>query len=279
MNNTSLKEFLKTQQDFFDIKIIGKSHLGQEIFAVNKIYDKPSKWVLLTGGIHGRENLSCDFLCHFIKKLATISQQNFNFSFVPLVNPDGAGIALGELCNKKIAKLNKGQDIALYKANARGVDLNNNFDALWQEKYTGKQKPSSQGYYGKKPFSENETKALKNWTEKLDLFLCLSYHLKGEEIYYDFFQTGKNYLRDSEIAKIFASSTGYKIKPSQYSSSGGFKDWCVSKLKIPALTIELGSDSFSHPYPKKELDNIINKNKNLFSDIQKAFDVFNLYNF
>jgi len=42
---------------------------------------------------------------------------------------------------------------------------------------------------------------------------------------------------------------------------GGFKDWCIHVLKIPALTVEVGSDDFPHPFPYSEAESIIEKNK------------------
>ena len=36
-------------------------------------------------------------------------------------------------------------------------------------------------------------------------------------------------------------------------SAGGYKDWCIQKLKIPALTIEIGKDELTHPVSEKNL--------------------------
>ena len=90
--------------------------------------------------------------------------------------------------------------------------------------------------------------------------MTVSYHAKGEEIYYDFYQTGRIRERDLEIAKAVATVTGYKIVEN-LPSAGGYKDWCVEKLKIPSLTIEVGSDSLTHPIGKESLTAIFNKNK------------------
>ena len=281
MDSENLQKIINKNKKYFDIKIIGKSHLKEDIYAINKIFDKKLKWAIISGGIHAREHLTCDLICLFLKKIKNIKKSNYNISFIPLINPDGADLCLNGIKNinkkniKKILKINNNNyDFSLFKANARGVDLNNNFDANFEKKYSSKNSPASQGYYGKKPFSEPEAKALKKWTEKLSPFLTLSYHLKGEEIYFDFFQDEQQLKRDFEIAKVFADSTGYKIKSTQEISSGGYKDWCVQKLKIPALTIEVGDDKFSHPFPQKELKSIYKKNKNIFKDINKALKIY-----
>lgn len=281
MDSKHFEEKIKIFQRDFEVKIIGKSFFGKNIYSVNRQFDKKIKWVLITGGIHAREHLSCDLLCLFISKLKEIEKLNFNLSFVPLINPDGADLCISGpdfLSDKERQKLikinNSSEDFSLFKANGRGVDLNNNFDANFNKKFSNKTRPAPQGYYGKYPFSESETRAIRDWTKNINPFLTLSYHLKGGEIYFDFFQDKNRYERDFLIAQIFAKSTGYKIKSTQKFSSGGYKDWCVNKLKIPALTIEVGEDEFSHPYPASELNNIYVKNKNIFNDIDDALKIF-----
>ena len=279
MKSIELEKFIDQYAKSFDVCVIGKSVLGENIYAVNKQFDKSFKWVLITAGMHARENLSCDLICEFIKRAKNIKTR-FNISFVPLVNPDGADLCLGDFDKVdlkqrlKLVEINGSEDFSLYKANANGVDLNNNWDANWEHNFKGTNVPSSQGFYGIKPMSEPEVLCLAEWAKSLDLFLSLSYHLKGEEIYFDFFQEGQIYERDKAIAEIFAKSTGYKIKSTQDVSSGGFKDWCVQNLKIPALTIELGDDKFRHPFPINELKSIIEKNSKVFEDIEKSLKVF-----
>ena len=205
----------------------------------------------------------------------------FNVAFVPLLNPDGADLCKNGVKNlkkpqkKRLLTINKCENFAFFKANAHGFDINNNFDANWKNKFGKKQKPCSQGFYGKRSFSEPETIAIKSLTEKLKPFLTISYHLKGKEIYYDFFQWGKRRERDRKIAEIFAKSTGYKIVSTESVSSGGYKDWCVKKLRIAAITIELGDDKFSHPYPESEIDSIFEKNEGIFDCLTQALLVYN----
>ncbi len=283
MKQRELEKFLEKYKDKYEIVIIGRTVLGQNIYSVNIEFDKTYRWCLITAGIHAREHLSCNLVCEFIKRVYK-KKQKYNISFVPLVNPDGVDLCcndFSQICEsekEKLIKINGSDDFSLFKANANGVDLNNNWDANFEKKYTKRFFPSSQGFYGYKSMSEPEVKSLEKWTKKINPFLCLSYHLKGEEIYFDFFQKGKIYERDKKIAEIFAKSSGYKIKSTQEVSSGGYKDWCVQKLKIPALTIELGDDKFSHPYPKSELKNIYKKNAKLFKNIEKSLKIYQHFN-
>lgn len=286
---------------YFNLTVIGKSVQNKNIYAICT-KNKSKKWAIITAGIHAREHLSTDLVCKMIQKYAkmcaekcrimskntknspkTCSFLPFNIAFVPQVNPDGADLAihgttglLPELA-KHIISINGSPDFSAYKANFNGVDLNNNFPANWHQKFTKTNVPASQGFYGKKPLSEPESKALYKFTKKLSPFITISYHLKGEEIYYDFFQKGTQKLRDQQIAKIFSLSTGYRIKSTQNCSSGGYKDWCVSSLEIPALTVELGDDKFAHPYPQNQLENIYKKNSKIFSCLLHSYLVYNKF--
>lgn len=281
MNYKQFKNWLKTIDDNKITKnIIGKSVLGNNVYVLMINNNDKAPWVIVTGAIHAREHLSCDLICKFVEDyLKNDIKTNVNLAFVPLINPDGANLATGEINKlsqkrqKMLKKINGSSDFALYKANARGVDLNNNFPAHWETQFFNKRKPSSSGYYGKCPLSEPESKALVKLTKKLKPFLTISYHLKGEEIYFDFFQDKQRLKRDRKMAEVFAQSTGYKIKSTQKVSSGGYKDWCVLN-KISALTIELGSDKFNHPYPQNQLEKIYIKNRNFFEDINKCYNIF-----
>lgn len=285
MNYCELKNIVKNNQ-FINCKtkIIGKSVLGKHLYAFMFCNNPQYRWAIVTAGIHAREHLSCDLVVKLMQDFSSNgAEYGYNIAFVPLVNPDGANLCITGTKNLKtkfvnnLLKINGSNNFSLYKANANGVDLNNNFGANWNIKFTIKKSASSQGFYGKKPFSEPESLALAKFTQKLKPFITISYHLKGEEIYFDFFQPAKRYFRDLHIAQVFAYSTGYKIVSTQAVSSGGYKDWCVQKLKIPSLTIELGNDEFNHPYPESEIDNIYDKNKGLFECLQKSLNIYNFY--
>lgn len=164
--------------------------------------------------------------------------------FIPAVNIDGIKISLNE--NK------------LYKANANGVDLNVNFDARWGQGKQNLNYKNSENYIGTSPFSEPESKSLRDFTLLIKPNMTVSYHCKGEEIYYEF--NNKNHKSDYLLAQSVASVTGYTIK-STPDSCGGYKDWCIEKLGIPAITIEVGDDRLKHPIEQGELKQIYRKNE------------------
>lgn len=234
---------------------IGKSQTGKPLyyFRVKKT-DFPI--VVVTGAIHAREYIT-SLLCFRLIDRQIKKGKKGTIYFVPLVNPDGVRIC--QNCIKD------------YKANAKGVDLNVNFDANWGLGEQNKTTIGAQNYIGKFPFSESESRALKNFTYLIKPQMTISYHSKGEEVYYEFFQKGKQKERDYYLAKIIGKTTGYKIV-SPKNSVGGYKDWCVQKLKIPSFTIEVGSDNLSHPITEKHLNNIYNKNKKVITNLIKGYE-------
>jgi g-D-glutamyl-meso-diaminopimelate peptidase len=147
----------------------------------------------------------------------------------------------------------------MWKANINGVDLNVNFDAKWGTGVKNITYPAFESYIGASPFSENETKALRDFTFKIKPDATVSYHTKGEEIYWEFNQNEKDSERDYNIALALSKVTGYSLKLTP-GSAGGYKDWCIQRLKIPSFTIEAGSDSLSHPIGEENIDAIIQKN-------------------
>lgn len=154
-----------------------------------------------------------------IKKLL---DKEVSFYFQPLVNPDGVQICVNGTPS--------------YYFNANKVDLNHNYDALWYKEIT------SSYSTGEKPFSEPETQAIKNLCESVEFDLTMAYHAAGDIIYWYFGQQGADKQRDLAYANMLRSLTGYTlVSPANYkSSTSGFKDWCIMKLKIPSFTLEIG---------------------------------------
>lgn len=237
---------------------IGKSFCGKDIlyFAVKKTaFPK----IIVQYTIHAREYICTLLALKQIEDFLRLGEKGTVY-FIPLVNPDGVEIALSKN--------------PLYKANGRGVDLNVNFDAHWGEGKLNTHVCGSENFIGEQPFSEPESRALRDFTLKVKPDLTVSYHSKGEEIYWEFFQVGNRRLRDFSFAKAVSKATGYGIK-STPDSAGGYKDWCVERLKIPALTLEVGSDELSHPIGKENLSEVYHKNAKVIFALIEEFGEIN----
>lgn len=250
--------------------IVGESELKQQIPYVF-VGKKNGNYMIVQGAIHAREHLTALLVVCLAKHLVKNSHLPLDggIYFVPMVNPDGVRLCqegVGFVADKQrksnLLTINGGSDFTLWKANADGVDLNVNFDAHWGEGTQNGFFKSSQNYVGKAPFSAAETRVLADFTLRIKPLVTLSYHLKGEEIYWEFNQTSHRRFRDKRYADAISRYTGYPIVNLK-GSVGGYKDWCVEKLKIPAYTIEVGNDKFSHPFPYDQLSVILQQNVDL----------------
>ena len=246
-----IEKFYKTYQG--KKGYIGSSEKGR-LIPYFEVGNGARPVIIAQYGIHAREYITC----YLALEHAKYYYGNFNGTLyiIPAVNPDGISIVLGG--NKQ------------YKANANGVDLNVNFDARWGTGASNLRHKANANYIGEYPFSQSETRALRDFTLMIKPDITVSYHSKGEEIYYEFFQPEKDLTRDKAIATAVSKVTGYAVK-STPNSAGGYKDWCIEKLKIPALTIEVGNDTLSHPIKKRHLRKIFEQNKEVFTAITKEY--------
>lgn len=250
---------------------IGRSFFSQSIYCLF-VGNPNGEKILLSAGIHAREYISSLFLLKLAYSM--VEEKKLGIYFLPLLNPDGVRIALDGISwlekkeQERLTKINKGNDFSLWKANGRGVDLNVNFDALWGQGKFNIRQPSSQNYIGPFANSEPETQSILRFLKELNPEISLSFHSKGEVIYYGFEKYGKNLKNDKKIAKALSKGNGYKIVKTK-NSAGGLSDWINLKLKKSAFTIELGEESLTHPIGEKYLNSIYEKNKNCIQIISK----------
>ena len=252
----------------------GKSVLGKTIFGL--VIGEGSENILYVGGTHGLEWITSLLLLRFTENLAEAYENNgcicgFNVTdilknkrliIIPELNPDGIDISL---TGEEGCGIYKQQNIAIcngdfsgWSANARGVDINHNFNADW---YTLREKeeknnifgPSPGRYGGRYPESEPETKAITRLCRNIDISLLVTFHSQGEEIYYEY---GNNTPEKSlYIAKMLSSVTDYTlVKNEGLASSGGLKDWFIEEFRKPAFTIEVGKGK--NPLPLTDFDKI-----------------------
>jgi len=239
-----------------EVGSIGFSEDGRPIPYIF-VGNKSDKNIFITAGIHAREHVGC-CLCmqqvEFALNNFCCSKLNGGIYFIPMLNPDGnvliqKGVGAMNIVDKVfLKKLFKTQNRKLLKANARGVDLNVNFDANWGSGAQNILVKGSANYIGKCPFSEAETKALRKFTLKKKPLSTISYHCLGQEIYWEFGQKGEEYIKDKKIVEFLNEPLGYKVLADDGKSAGGYKDWCIQKLKIPSFTIELCPDEYLHPF-------------------------------
>ena len=245
---------------FLGMTPIGRSVLGRDISAL--WLGEGRDTVLYAAAFHGLESVTALVLLRLCEQMCRAAEQGVLLEglnlrsvlaerrvvFVPLVNPDGADIALygsraaGRLRSQAAAL---GADTAgIWQANARGVDINHNFDAGWsilheQERTAGITGPAPTRYGGPHPESEPETAALVRLCQQTPFRLAIALHTQGEEIYWHY--GDRTPPRSRMMAEVLAASGGYAVsEPTGLAAHGGFKDWFIDTFALPAFTLEMG---------------------------------------
>ena len=265
-----LQRIVDLQDEGLELFNAGKSVLGKNILATHVgSYDGPQ--ILIQGGIHAREYISSLLMIEQARYLnATQDIKNGGIYFVFLTNPDGAEIVLDGIDNvpcditkQYLSLANGGFDFSKYKANINLVDLNTNFDADWGTGGQNVRCPSPENFIGFYPNSEREVISLIDFTRQVKPSLTISYHSKGEVIFYGFTgQSEQDIERDRAIGEELSATTGYPLIFTE-NSAGGYKDWCIRTLKIPSYTIEVGDDRLEHPITDQNLPEIFEQNKDV----------------
>lgn len=245
--------------DFIKHSYSGKSVCGRCIDVLH--IGNTKNRVLYCGGFHGSEYLTILALLKFVEECAESMENDTQvgkytisdflrirgLTVVPCVNPDDVEIALhgSDAAMKYKPLVDKVSDNTdKWQANARGVDINHNFNAGWCELKERELKrnikhPSPTRFGGNRPESEPETKALTGLCRRTDFERALALHSQGREIYCSF---GKHTpVLSFRLASVFSQASGYNIGfPEEIATGGGFKDWFIEKFRKPALTVEMG---------------------------------------
>ncbi len=247
---------------------VGYSTLGQEIYGYH-IGNYDGVQILIEAGIHAREYPSTLTVVGMAKYLSTLGNINGGIYIVPLVNPDGVRLVLdgvdwvecGKLQEYIISVNDSSTDFSQWKADILAVDLNVNFPALWGGGALNERCPSPANFIGYYPASEREVRLLMELTNNTLPSLTLSYHTKGEVIYYGFEVLNEGELaRDEALANIISSINGYTPVRTE-NSTGGYSDWVSEVYRIPAFTIEIGASSLPTPIPLDVVPDAIERNK------------------
>lgn len=151
-----------------------------------------------------------------------------------------------------------GESHDLWNANARGVDLNHNFNAGWDlskalEIEAGITAPAPRRFGGYAPQTEPEVNALVQLCMRRMPRTAIALHSQGEEIYYEYGEHTPE--RGEHLAKIFAAASGYTlVQNAGLASHAGFKDWTIEALGIPSFTFELGKGR--NPLPLSDFESV-----------------------
>lgn len=237
---------------------IGRSVLGRELGAFR--IGTGEREVHYNGGMHANEWITSMLLLTFLEELAEAFSRGSTLRgeeasvllagstlwLTPLINPDGAELAVRGLTeevlplNARLLEWNGGRtDFSGWKANANGVDLNDQFPAHWETERDRRAigGPGPRDYTGEAPLSEPEARALAEFTREHPFQLLIAFHTQGREIYWNY--------RDQEPAESvvwaerFSRASGY-VPVKLAGSDAGYKDWFIQEFGRPGFTVEAG---------------------------------------
>lgn len=273
---------LQARYPFLDIGTIGTSVLGKNLYYI-RIGNGPRE-VSYNGAHHALEWITTPVLMKFIENFSIAYSRGqsirgynlkeiFNSSsiyIVPMVNPDGVDLVLEGLSrdnpyyNDLLEWNDTGRPFSrVWNANIRGVDLNRNYPASWeeakaQEEALGVDGPGPTRYGGPSPLSEPETQVMAEFTRNHNFRLVIAYHTQGRVIYWKYKDIRTP--GDLQIALIFGRATGYTVSDTPYEASfAGYKDWFIEVFRRPGYTFELGLGV--NPLPISQFDTIYRNNE------------------
>ncbi len=289
---SDLSELKSKYGDKISYRSVGKSLDGRELYAVTVGDAHAPRQLVVTAGVHGREYMTPLLVMRQIEYYL-YNYDDFDFwdsysvAVMPMCNPDGIALAQSGLSAIRSESLRAAisdtyaldleaklttdtfeEYLKLWKANARGVDINRNFDT---EDFAGKgtaKQQSFANYAGAFPVSEPETAAMVAFAESLSSpVLALSMHSQGEVIYFNCGQNDQNAAQNFGVA--ISDHTRYQLMYSERRDSA-FEDWCNKVLGVPALTVETGS--VPCPLPISEFDRMFEKCRLLWQVSAKYYD-------
>ncbi|MCY7486829.1 M14 family metallopeptidase [Paenibacillus alvei] len=260
---------LQNSHSFIRVEQIGNSVMGKPIPAI--IIGKGTVPVHANGSVHANEWITSALLMQFVEDYARAYDSGEAWNgwdalaaferttlwMVPMSNPDGVelvqeGISPEHPLYASIMEWNQGsRKFQRWKANIRGIDLNDQFPAYWEEEQArrGVYAPAPLNYGGTRPLTEPEAIALAELSERIPFEMALSFHTQGQEIYWNY----RDYEPDDACswAERFQRASGYRaVKLS--GSDAGYKDWFIQRYRKPGFTIEVGNGV--SPLPLDDFD-------------------------
>lgn len=228
--------------------------------------DENEPEMLYTALHHAREPNSASqmiyYMWYLLENYATNPEvqyivNNAELFFVPCVNPDG--YVYNETTNP--------DGFGYWRKNRRnngdgtyGVDLNRNYGYFWGLNNAGSSpSTTSETYRGPGPFSEPETRMMRDFCLAHNFLFTLNCHTSGNLFIYPWAYS--NVPADSALvkfARLFTRENNYRtgtnLETLNYYVNGNSDDWMLGEAGIFAFTPEVGTTGF-WPMPD-EIDDL-----------------------
>ena len=222
-------------------EVIGRSVEGRPISVV-RLGSGPRD-VIIVGGIHGAYEansiaLSRQFIQYYRDNPGALPAR-FTLHVIDNMNPDGLARITGDTPLESFDF--RSVDARPGRFNARGVDLNRNWDGDWRPTSVWRNRVVDAG---SAPFSEPETRSVRDYFAAVDPEVSVFYQSAGAFLWY----TGaeQQWQPALALADVYGRASGYRVlrpSPDQNDDDGpditGSADDYFYEIRHRNLTVEL----------------------------------------
>lgn len=236
--------------EIFTLSSIGTSVQGRDLTLLTM--GNGAKTALLFAGLHAREHITTTFLLRMAEEYAMAYAgsglyegydirrllSEYTFYLVPSINPDGMEICGGNAIPGGAFDWSEES----YKANANGVDLNNNFPAQWDGIDNGVYSPAAAGFKGYSPASEPETQAIMELCASQPFEWAISLHVRWNAVFWSDALSPETDALSLPYANALHEVCGFSLRPTTVDPSaygGGFENWFRKTYLLPGFCVEL----------------------------------------
>ncbi|MEO0226850.1 MAG: M14 family zinc carboxypeptidase [candidate division WOR-3 bacterium] len=228
--------------------------------------DEPA--ILFNGVHHAEELLGGEVALYLLNDLVskygidsaiTFWIDNTEIWIIPILNPEGHNVVTSGL--DTIWRKNKrdNNNSGFFEPESDGVDLNRNYDFNWE--LGGSPDPTNEYYRGPFPFSENETRIIRDLALENHFVFDVCYHNvrtgQGELVYWPW-RWGTQFCIDYPFIKKIADTVAAKIINDAgngtyasiygYATEGTARNWLYGVCGTFAYTIEVSRSCYPPGY-------------------------------
>jgi murein tripeptide amidase MpaA len=176
-------------------------------------------------------------LVDYLKNNPGAVPANVKVTVIPVLNPDGLNLVTGKVGRFDAGDVSKVQSVLTSgRFNANNVDLNRNFDCDWKASGVWQTKTVSGGA---SPFSEPESKAIKNYVESHKIAGAITWYSSAGGVYASNCHNGVS-PETNALTATYSSASGYPAYKefNFYEITGDMVNW-FARNNIPAISVLL----------------------------------------
>ncbi|OIP77370.1 MAG: hypothetical protein AUK16_02100 [Parcubacteria group bacterium CG2_30_44_11] len=223
-------------------EVIGSSVEGRALESYS--FGSGTSRILFVGGVHGGYEWNSILLAYkaidYLAEHPELVPDDITVTIIPNLNPDGTYAAIGTTGRFTVAQIpnDTGRATGTGRFNAKGVDLNRNFDCKWQPESSWRNNPVSAGTT---VFSEPEAATLRDFVLTHEPKAAVFWHSQANAVYGSACDEGI-LPATTRLLNTYAIAANYTAIPifTAYPVTGDAESW-LATLGIPAITVELAT--------------------------------------